>query len=212
MGKKRISGFTKKTAEHLLLNAGAYFKNYDHKTDTYETAVAADKLIGATQGGGEFSAVPKVRQIEVDGVPGRAQGLEVIDGWEVYMKANVLEVTEDVLKMSLCAAELDSETNEKYTIIKGKNEIEDNDYIENIAWIGTISGSNEPVIIIVKNALSTDGLKLATKDNNQATVATTFYGHYTQDDLETPPFEILYPKKATESTGTEQNEGEETTV
>ena len=23
----------------------------------------------------------------------------------------------------------------------------------------------------------------------------TFYGHYTQDDLDSPPFKILYPKK-----------------
>lgn len=56
---KKFSGFTKSTQEHLLLNAGAYFKNYEVEKDTYDTAVAAGKLLGATRGGGQFNAVPR---------------------------------------------------------------------------------------------------------------------------------------------------------
>lgn len=198
--RKKISGFTKNTPEHLLLNAGAYFKNYDKATDTFETAVAAGKLIGATRGGGEFSAVPAVRQIEVDGVSGRAKGLETIDSWDVYLKATILEVSKESIVLALCAANVDGETDNKYDIITAKDEIELTDYIDNITWIGTISGSNEPVIITVYNALNTDGLKLTTQDKNEATIAATFYGHYTQEDLDTPPFKIYYPKKQSGST------------
>lgn len=195
MAKKKFSGFTAKTAENLLLNAGAYFKNFDIESDTYESAVESGKLIGATRGGGEFSAVPTVRKVEVDGVVGRGKGLEVIDSWDVYIKANILEVSEESLKLSLCAAEVDTESNKKYDIITAKNEISLDDYIDNITWIGTISGSNEPAIITVYNALNTDGLKLTTQDKNEATISTTFYGHYTQDELDAPPFAIFYPKR-----------------
>lgn len=192
---KKYSGFTTATADSLLLNAGAYFKNFDVDTDTFESAVTAGKLIGATKGGGEFSAVPEVRQIEVDGVAGRAKGLEVIDSWDIYLKANVLEVKESTIKDGLAASDVDTTSNEKYDIITARNNLELSDYIDNVAWVGTLSGSDEPVIIVIENALNTEGLKFSTTDKAEATIELTFYGHYTQTDLDTPPFKIYYPKK-----------------
>lgn len=197
---KTFSGFTDKTAENLVLDAGAFFKNYDIKTDTFDSAVAAGKLIGATRDGGEFSAVPDIRQINVDGVKGRAKGLETLDSWDVYIKANVLEINEETIKYALASAKVSESENTDYDQIKAKNNIELSDYIENITWVGTLSGSDKPVIIQVFNALNTDGLKLTVKDKNEGVIAMTFYGHYETKDLNTPPFNILYPKSKVTST------------
>lgn len=191
---KKYSGFTTETAKSLLLNAGAYFKNYDIGTDDFDSAVTAGKLIGATKGGGEFSAVPEIRQIEVDGVAGRAKGLETIDSWDIYLKANVLEVKEATIQSGLAASSVDTSTNTDYDIITASNNLEVSDYIDNITWVGTLSGSDKPVIIQIFNALNTEGLKFSTTDKAEATISLTFYAHYTQDDLDTPPFKIYYPK------------------
>lgn len=191
---KKYSGFTTETAKSLLLNAGAYFKNFDVSTDDFDSAVVAGKLIGATKGGGEFSAVPEIRQIEVDGVAGRAKGLETIDSWDIYLKANVLEVKEATIQSGLAASSVDTSTNTDYDIITASNNLEVSDYIDNITWVGTLSGSNKPVIIQIFNALNTEGLKFSTTDKAEATISLTFYAHYTQDDLDTPPFKIYYPK------------------
>lgn len=191
---KKYSGFTTETAKSLLLNAGAYFKNFNVGTDDFDSAVAAGKLIGATKGGGEFSAVPEIRQIEVDGVAGRAKGLETIDSWDIYLKANVLEVKEATIQSGLAASSVDSSTNTDYDIITASNNLEVSDYIDNITWVGTLSGSDKPVIIQIFNALNTEGLKFSTTDKAEATISLTFYAHYTQDDLDTPPFKIYYPK------------------
>lgn len=191
---KKYSGFTTETAKSLLLNAGAYFKNYDVSTDDFDSAVTAGKLIGATKGGGEFSAVPEIRQIEVDGVAGRAKGLETIDSWDIYLKANVLEVKEATIQSGLAASSVDTSTNTDYDIITASNNLEVSDYIDNITWVGTLSGSDKPVIIQIFNALNTEGLKFSTTDKAEATISLTFYAHYTQDDLDTPPFKIYYPK------------------
>lgn len=191
---KKYSGFTTETAKSLLLNAGAYFKNFDVGTDKFDSAVAAGKLIGATKGGGEFSAVPEIRQIEVDGVAGRAKGLETIDSWDIYLKANVLEVKEATIQSGLAASSVDTSTNTDYDIITASNNLEVSDYIDNITWVGTLSGSDKPVIIQIFNALNTEGLKFSTTDKAEATITLTFYAHYTQDDLDTPPFKIYYPK------------------
>jgi len=68
---KSYSGYTEKTAENLLLDAGAFFINFDIEEDDFDSAVADGKLLGATRGGGSFSAVPEIRAIEVDGVHGK---------------------------------------------------------------------------------------------------------------------------------------------
>lgn len=191
---KKFSGFTKSTQEHLLLNAGAYFKNYEVEKDTYDTAVAAGKLLGATRGGGQFNAVPTVRQIQVDGVSGRAKGMEVIDDWDVSLQANVLEIKKETIVASLIASKVEDASVQGYEKITAKQVIELNDYIDNITWIGTVSGSDLPVIIVVKNALNTGGLQMKTEDKNESVLSMQFYGHYEQGELDEPPFEIYYPK------------------
>ena len=124
MGKsKTYSGFNDKTAENLLLDAGAFFANFQVGTDTFESASA--KLIGATRGGGKFVAKPNIRSIEVDGVKGRAKGLQVIDSWEVSLSANVLEINKETLAKGLTATnDVDESTTEGYSIITAKNYIE----------------------------------------------------------------------------------------
>lgn len=211
--KKAYSGFNTKTMEHLLLDAGAFFKNFTYVkdgegNDTFDSAVEAGKLIGATKGGGEFSAVAAIRQIEVDGVKGRAKGLETIDSWDIYLKATVLETSADTIKLALGSATVDKATSDKYDIITGNADISLDDYVDNITWVGKLSGSDEPVIIQVYNALNTDGLKLTVQDKTEATIPMTFYGHYTPEDLDTPPFKVFYPKaKTTTTTTTTGSEG-----
>lgn len=190
---KTYTGFNANTADNLLLDAGAFFVNFEVGTDTYETAKAT-KLLGATRGGGEFKASMTVRQIEIDGVKGRAKGLEVNDAWDVYIKATVLEVNQTTLEKALASSKTTQSTvDNKYNEIVGNNDIELADYIDNITWIGKISGTDEPVIIQVFNALNTDGLTLTVADKNEATMAMTFYGHYATDNLDNPPFKIWYP-------------------
>lgn len=188
-----FSGFTSKTPESLLLDSGAFLKDYDPATDTWETAKAT-KLIGATQGGGSFSAVPTIRRIEIDGVKGAAKGLEALDEWVVTLTSNVKEVKPDVIALALASSKTaESETPADYQKICANNEISLDDYIDSIAWVGRLSGSDKPVIILIKNALCTNGLTLTMQDKNEGVIALTFTAHYDPESLQTPPFEIYYP-------------------
>lgn len=194
MSKKTYTGFNKDTTENLMLDAGAIFANFDIEEDTFETA--KEKLLGATSGGNTFTATPEFRQIEVDGVKGKAKGLSILQSWEVLMQTNMLEFKEDTFKHSLAAIETAEKTiNEmEYTEIKGKNYIEDEDYIDNITYIGNLSGSNNPVIIQVFNALSLEGLEVEFVDDDDIVAELTFEGHYSVDKLDNPPFAIYYPR------------------
>ena len=192
-----FTGVTANTAKHLQLDAGAFFKNFDPATDTFASASA--KLIGATAGGGSFAAIPTIRRIEVDGLKGATKGYEALDEWQVTLTANVKELTVGALELALTTGSHtsvkspSSETSNNYEKIVAANDIADSNYTTNVTWVGRLSGSNLPIIIVVKNALATNGLTLTTADKSEGVVAMTLTGHYTVSDLETPPFEIYYP-------------------
>lgn len=196
MGKVR-TGYNVKTMENLHTGAGAYFKNFIVGIDTYDSGRSDGKLLGATQGGGSFKAAAEIRQIEIDGLPGKAKGAEIIDSWEVSLGMTFIETTPATLALSLGAADIDSVTNGSYNIIQGRNAFEDGDYIDNITYIGTLTGSDEPIIIQVYNALSTDGLDIKVEDKKEGTIPVTVFGHYEDNgdgSLDAPPFKIFYPK------------------
>ena len=131
---RKITGLTSTTPEKLLLDAGAYFKNYVVATDTFESAVTAGKLIGATSGGGNFSAVPTTRKIEVDGSKGNTIGLDIIDEWVVSITSNLKEISEEALANALGAATVvDGPTG--YKKITPNAEVKIADYIDNITWV-----------------------------------------------------------------------------
>ena len=189
-----FSGITSTTPKHLQLDAGCFFKNYNPASDTPQSASA--KLIGATAGGGSFSAVPTIRQIEIDGKRGAVKGLETIDDWVVTMTANMKEITADVLKLALAtgsSAAYTTSASAPYTKVVASSELADSHYIENITWIGRLSGSQNPIMIVLKNALATNGLTLTVADKAEGVIPVTLTGHYTIADMETPPFEIYYP-------------------
>ena len=194
--KKRLTGYTEKTMENRQMGAGAYFKNYDVETDNFTDAVTAGKLLGATQGGGNFSAKPIITTTEVDGVPSDAKGMEDIDGWDVNMSANILEITAENIKIALGAATVAPTADGKYKKITGKSNIDPADYQDNITFLGTMSGFDEPIILQIYNALATEGININPQDKKTTLLPTKFKAHASFDKLDEPPFAIFVPVKA----------------
>lgn len=179
------TGFNIKTMDHLLLDAGAVYKNFG-ETD--------QAIIGATSGGNEFDAKAKIRQIDVDGVKAaNAKGMEVIDNITTTLKCSFIEVTREILQAALIA-DVDTTSDPNYDILTGKTVIADSDYIKNIAWVGTLSGSGKPVIIIIYNALCLDGLQLKTQDSKDNVIDVTLTAHADPTKPKDLPYKIYYPK------------------
>ena len=121
----RITGINANTPKHLLLDAGAIIKNY---TLTSDVATNMANVIGATEGGATFAAVPTIHNVVLDGAPTHTKGLERIDEWVVTLSATVKEHTVESIKLALGAAASESATNPTgYTKITGKEDIADAD-------------------------------------------------------------------------------------
>ena len=192
----RPTGYTNKTKRNLLLGAGALYKNFVVGTDTPSSATA--KLIGATQGGLEFKAVPTIRNIQIDGILGKVADLDVIDAWETSLAGSFIEINSEVIRRSLAAVTQSADSD--YDIFQGSTEFDSDDYLTNVTYIGTLAGSETPVIIQVNNAIDTQGLTFKTEDGKEGTVDVTFEGRYAISDNGVPPFKIYWPKTAVTNT------------
>ncbi len=193
MGKLKTHGITQGTPKEILLGAGAYYKNLK-----YTEGKGWDGMIlGATQGGGKVSIAPEYLTIEADGATVKVRGLEKKVGETASMEINLLEIKESHLIEVLHMEEDTSKKVLGYKVYKSKRDIGDDDYFENIAFVGTLT-SGEQVIIIFENGIIEGALELEPKNKEvsvfTATVECT--ASFEQDDLEHLPYYIYYPQVA----------------
>jgi len=184
------TGYTNKTPLHYLLDAGAIYTNLTYEATTGEFT---GDLLGATSGGNEFALQQTTRVIQVDGVKGAAKGNIQIDEEVPQLTINLKELTAQNIARAIAGSKV--EADENYNIITTKGVIELTDYLENIAFVGRLSGSTKPVVIIIENAISLEGLSIKTTDSGEAVVPVVFRGTYDSAALEAQraPFKIYWP-------------------
>lgn len=193
MNKLKTHGITEGTPREILLGAGAYYKNLKYSEGSGWTG----DILGATQGGGKVTITPEYLTIEADGATVKVKGLEKKVGETANMEINLLEFKESHLIEALHMEEDTSKTVQGYKIYKSKRDIGDDDYFDNIAFVGTLT-SGEQVIIIFENGIIEGSLELEPKNKEvsvfKATVECT--ADFEQEDLEHLPYYIYYPQTA----------------
>jgi len=220
------TGLSEKTTERFLTDAGAI---YWFTKENYFLPDNWNKL-GATRDGNEFILEQELRTIEIDGLRGGVMGTKRVVNTFVSLTANLVEISAQNFKLAIPGAQLedwppeaerdaaeDLPTHDKIT--RARN-ICLADYIDYVALVGDLSTdtcdgpAGEPVIFIIKNALSEESLNISTADEDEAVIALTLSGNYSYEDPDTEPWEILYPKEkfaanftVTDSTTTDPIEG-----
>lgn len=192
------SGYTQNTADSFLLNAGAWVK--DLKWDKEESKWSYN-LIGATSGGSKITLKNTYRQAEIDGVFTTPVGADSIESSEGTLELNLIEFTLETLKTVLLADSEDSDGDifpEGYSVIKSRARIKDTDYVKDLAYIGTVSGSNKPIIIILHQAICTSGLEIEPKDKAEAIYTVVYEARTAAGEVNDAslPITILYPDNA----------------
>jgi hypothetical protein len=178
-------GLTAETKNRLLLDGGAIYLHY---------GLPEEKILSATNGGNTFQVEIETRNVEVDGINSQhIKGLTLKVRETATLAVNLLEMTTENFKMALMG-QVDTAIDPDYDIISGKPTIDDDDFIDNIAFAGTISGSAKPVIIILKNVLNLEGFELGAENENDNTLPVTFTAHNSIETPDESPYEIKYPK------------------
>lgn len=188
--KFKRSGITEQTPKNMLLNAAVLYRNL-----TYEDGKWYGDLLGATSGGVKIVITPDIQQIEVDGATVAVRGLEQKWGESAYIEANLIELTPETIKESIVGTKSSLSPVPGYSLYETKALLEDSDYVDNIAAIGTKSDGTE-VIIVMENMLCTSGLEADTKNKDKAVLKCKFTCHAGfEDDHTKLPIHIYYPDK-----------------
>lgn len=190
-------GITTETIKKMILGAGVIYKNlkYNSSGDTgWEGTV-----LGATSGGIKFSWEATWLDIEIDGATVLVKGVSKQKvGETASIEGQMTELTEDILVTAMHLVK-DTSEDTNYTKYVSKENVDEDDYLENIAYVGTLSNGDN-VIIILPNAICTEAFELETKNSEQTTFAVKFdcTADLENDSLNKLDIAIYYPTKQTE--------------
>lgn len=191
----KTTGYTSKTADQFIVDAGALYKNltFDSATMTYK-----GEPLGATSGGSTVKIDQEYRTIEVDGVFTDAVGTKVLSKSSASLEVNIKAITADTIKMGLNGVIKSGDGKEAPTgsqVVTGKGKLENSDYINNVALVGRYSGSDKPIIVIFDNVLSDGGLEFSVEDNNEAVVTMTLKAHASAGQVadRALPMRMIFP-------------------
>lgn len=153
-------------------------------------------LLGATRGGNEFTVEREIKTIEIDGVRGKAKGMRVLVSESATIKSNLIEFSSKALFAALAGVDIsvDVNNNEIIKSANGLSTISTDYYWNDVALVGEISGSGNPAIIVIKNALGDGNLSIKAEDKNEAAFEVTFSAHYDPANFNAPIWEIRLPQ------------------
>ena len=161
-------GITSQTIKNLVLGAGVIYKNLKYTSNDWTGTV-----LGATSGGIKFNYEAQWLDIEIDGATVLVKGVSKQKvGESAYIEGQMTELTEDILITALHLEKTASEDN-GFTKYISKQNVTESDYLENIAYVGTLSNGKN-IIIILPNAICTEAFEIETKNAEQTTFSVKF--------------------------------------
>lgn len=189
-------GITTETIKKMILGAGVIYKNLKYNSQGSSGGPGWEgTVLGATSGGIKFSWEATWLDIEVDGATVLVKGVSKQKvGETASIEGQMTELTEDILVTAMHLVK-DTSEDTNYTKYVSKENVDEEDYLENIAYVGTLSNGDN-VIIILPNAICTEAFELETKNSEQTTFAVKFdcTADLENDSLNKLDIEIYYPK------------------
>jgi len=188
---RKFSKISKDAFKSMQINAGVVLNKFDPEG---ETEIQDADIICATTGGVTAECKPNITDLgdDVDNCQKNTAELMQIDDYDCTLAFTALNVTTEVIKLALGAADVaEKKVTPRMTIDPTANTGD----FKDIWWVGdTIDGGF--VAVKLMNALSTGGLSLKTTDKGKGNLSVTLTG-CPRLGSDTVPMEWYYsPKEA----------------
>lgn len=185
-------GITSETIKKMILGAGVIYKNL-----TYADGEWTGTPLGATSGGIKFTYEATWLDVEVDGATVLVKGVSKQKvGESASIEGQMTELTEDILVTAMHLVESTSDDASYTKYVSKENVNEEDDYLDNIAYVGTLSNGDR-IIIILPNAICTEAFEVEAKNAEQTTFSVKFEctADLENDTLNKLDIEIYYPEE-----------------
>ncbi|MGL5479404.1 MAG: hypothetical protein ACRDCB_10230 [Clostridium sp.] len=175
----------------VLDSASVFVVEDNFDLNKFDINKLATNCIGLTQGGADFKAKPKIKEVKFDGAMGRkVKGTKRITGWDVSVDINALEMLDNIFTLSMLERKSDSINSfSDFIPVEG---IIGEEYYKNILIVGKTTDQKE-ALIYVKDAINNEGFNLKTEDEKEGVCKLKLEGHYSLDsNLQTleKPFSV----------------------
>ena len=177
-----FSKIPKSTFDEIQVDAGVLLKTFDPKNPE----LVDSDIICATTGGINPTCVPTYSDWgeDVDNCPNGMKELKHLDGWETSLGFTALNTTPEVIRLSLGAADITTESGK----ITPRADLKDTDFSD-VWWVGDRSDGGLVAIRLI-NALSSAGFSLQTTKNGKGQIAVTLAGHVSIEAQDVVPMEF----------------------
>lgn len=201
------TGLDATTFQRLELNAGLFLKNFSGtlaasvvNAATFKTALdaaisARTLVLGATRGGGTFTATPEARTIQADGMRYPVIGSTVYDSWDCHLTGTMIEAYPGNWELVLPTGTVT--TSGRVDTLKFATALETTDYLTTLDWVSLMSDGTY-MMIILKKALQVGAVNFTFADKNEGTLPFDFKAHVaTLSGQDEAPVEIRWYHPAT---------------
>ena len=169
---------TSEQIENVVIGTGVVYYKYQGQSE---------KLLAPTRGGNSFVVQREFKNIERDGARGKEKGLRWIIEENATLTVNLMDMSQDNLKLALPGAVKDGVTDEIEPGDSGK--IPSTDYLEYVKLVGeTLKGDVK--VITLYDSLGDNGLEMNTVDRDESVVAIEFAAHWDPTDTTKKPYSI----------------------
>lgn len=179
---RKFTKIPQETFNELQVDAGVLVKNFSVDTPNLEDA----DIICATTGGINVTCTPTFSDWgeDVDNCPNGMKELMHLDSWETSIGLTALNVTPEIVRRALGAADVTDSDGK----IVPRMELKDTDFAD-VWWIGDRSDDGLVAVRLI-NALSTAGLSLQTTKNGKGQISITLSGHVSINAQDVVPMEF----------------------
>jgi len=193
-------GLRAETPDNLVLDAGIVYFNIDESklkavlpaVASVTDALAAGSKAGATRGGASFASNKENRPVEADGIRFPVKGLQRIDAYAPTLTMSLLEVgdRENLQRMLASYVKTTHQLHDEYQL---SVEVDDADYVDNVALVAKHTLSQTPGILVLRNVLVVESFEVSFEDKNEAVVEVKFLGHALLSAPHDSPFSWYVP-------------------
>ena len=176
----RATRISADAAEKMQVNAGLLLNEFDVGNPIEPTD---DQIVCETTGDFSIACTPTTQDLfdGVNNAPLNTMEGKQITGYDCSLGITAISVTEEMLKLSLGAADVREDGG-----IHPRRTYKAEDF-KSLYWIGDMMDETKLFVVVMDNTVSTGGLSFTATNNGKGGLALTLTPHATIKDIEKVP-------------------------
>lgn len=175
-------------AQKMQVNAGLLLNNFDVSNPVEPSD---DDIVCETTGDYSITCVPETTDFfeDVNNAPTNTKEGKRITGWTCSLGITALSVTEETLKLSLGASEVQTDGG-----IRPRSQYKLEDF-RSLYWIGDMIDENKLFAVVMDDTVSTGGLSFTASKNGKGGLALELAPHATIQNIDKVPMAFYILEK-----------------